>query len=262
MFDTNHTFVVCAYKESAYLERCVRSLLRQTIQTNIIMVTSTPNEHIRAVARRHNILLLVREGESDICRDWNFACRAAKTDWVTVAHQDDCYHKRYVETLIRKRRENERASLFITDYLPIKHGKVSVDANCILRKLLKWPLRIEFLGRLKGVRRMTLSFGNSICCPAVTYNLKMTGYPVFTSKLKYNLDWDTFLKYAGMDAPFLYVPEPLTYYRIHKASTSAKFIANDGREREDRIMFGRFWPEWFVKILMIFYKKAYKTYED
>ena len=37
----SHTFAVCAYKESEYLEECVKSLLEQTVKTNIIMATST-----------------------------------------------------------------------------------------------------------------------------------------------------------------------------------------------------------------------------
>ena len=45
----NHTFAVCAYKESKFLEECVLSLLSQTVKTNIIMATSTPNEYIEAI---------------------------------------------------------------------------------------------------------------------------------------------------------------------------------------------------------------------
>ena len=37
----NHTFVICAYKESKYLEECIKSLINQTVKSNIIMTTST-----------------------------------------------------------------------------------------------------------------------------------------------------------------------------------------------------------------------------
>ena len=40
-----HTFVICAYKESAYLEECILSLKQQTVKSNIIMITSTPNNN-------------------------------------------------------------------------------------------------------------------------------------------------------------------------------------------------------------------------
>ena len=48
MSKTNHTFVICAYKESPYLEECIQSLQAQTVSSQILMVTSTPNEIGRA----------------------------------------------------------------------------------------------------------------------------------------------------------------------------------------------------------------------
>ena len=67
-----HTFVICAYKESEFLEECVESLKKQTIKSNIIMVTSTPNEHIKKIAHKYGIKLFVNKGEGGIAQDWNF----------------------------------------------------------------------------------------------------------------------------------------------------------------------------------------------
>ena len=36
----DHTFAICAYKESPFLQECIESLKKQTIATNIIMTTS------------------------------------------------------------------------------------------------------------------------------------------------------------------------------------------------------------------------------
>ena len=38
-----HTFVVCAYGESPYLEKCIDSLEKQTVKSRILIATSTPN---------------------------------------------------------------------------------------------------------------------------------------------------------------------------------------------------------------------------
>ena len=48
MLMDKHTFAVCAYKESPYLEACIQSLLDQTVRTDIIVATSTPNKIGRA----------------------------------------------------------------------------------------------------------------------------------------------------------------------------------------------------------------------
>ncbi len=54
-----HTFAICAYKESPFLEECICSLKNQTQQSLIIMITSTPNEHIKNLVERYNIPLYV-----------------------------------------------------------------------------------------------------------------------------------------------------------------------------------------------------------
>ena len=51
----DHTFVICAYKESAYLEECILSLKRQSIKSHLIMVTSTENDFIKEVAKKNKI---------------------------------------------------------------------------------------------------------------------------------------------------------------------------------------------------------------
>ena len=45
-----HTFVICAYKESEFLEECILSLKKQTVRSNIFIATSTPNKYIDDIA--------------------------------------------------------------------------------------------------------------------------------------------------------------------------------------------------------------------
>ena len=35
--NTNHTFAICAYKESPYLEECIQSLMNQTVKSDILI---------------------------------------------------------------------------------------------------------------------------------------------------------------------------------------------------------------------------------
>ena len=55
----DHTFVICAYKESPFLEECINSLLNQTIKSNIIIETSTPNNYIDTYADRYGIKVFI-----------------------------------------------------------------------------------------------------------------------------------------------------------------------------------------------------------
>ena len=50
---SDHTFVICAYHESEYLENCIRSLKKQTTLSNVILSTSTPNQTIYALCEKY-----------------------------------------------------------------------------------------------------------------------------------------------------------------------------------------------------------------
>ena len=58
----NHTFAICAYKESAYLEKCIKSLKNQTIKSNIILVTSTPNDFLEEISKKYNLPYYINKG--------------------------------------------------------------------------------------------------------------------------------------------------------------------------------------------------------
>ncbi len=268
-FQHRHCFSICAYKESPYLESCIKSLMAQTVKTKIIICTSTPNQHISSLAEKYNIRLYVRNGGSDIRSDWNFAYDMADSEYVTIAHQDDFYGKRYTERLFQclSKYEGTRmgkkvpVSIFLSDYLPIKSGKIGhKDINCRLRRLLRLPLKNQRLAGSRMIKKAILSLGNSILCPSVAYNKKMLGDGIFTSDLKFNIDWDTFLKLGALKGVFLYCDFPLVGYRIHDNATSKEFIDNRKRYDEDLIMFKKFWNEKIARFIMRFYVKAYDTY--
>jgi glycosyltransferase involved in cell wall biosynthesis len=260
--EISHTFAVCAYKKSEYLESCIKSLLAQETKTNIIICTSTPSDYIRDIAEKYDIPYYVRNGESDIQDDWNFACKCAGTDWITLAHQDDMYSPGYATEILKAVKKYNDVQLAFTDYRPLKHYRISYDANCFLRRLLKFPVWNKNTAHIPALKKAALSLGNTICCSAVTYNLKTLKMPIFRSELKFSLDWDTFYRLAGKKGRFVYIDKPLTYFRIHSGATTNKFIITNGRLKEDLSMFSTIWPEPIAKLIMKFYVLAYRTYKE
>lgn len=260
--NTDHTFAVCAYKESPYLDECVRSLVEQTVKTNIAIYTSTPNNYIRGIAAKYDVPLYVNEkGGQGIQADWNFAYNNAKTRYVTVAHQDDLYDKNYVKALLNCAERYDDWSIFYVDYTPVKNGDYSKrDVNSRIRRFLRWPVKNKDKADKKWRKKLSLCLGNTIVCPLVTYNKGRLGDNVFTSEYDFNLDWDTFYKLSCQNGRFLYVDKVLGHYRVHDGATSKDFIMDHRREKEDRSMFEKFWPKWIARLIMVFYKLAYRTY--
>ena len=110
---------------------------------------------------------------------------------------------------------------------------------------------------------MSLSLGNSINCPSVTYNKLLLGKgKVFTSKLKFSLDWETFIKLAKREGRIGYISKKLLNYRIHPEATTMLFIKNNDRYYEDRVCFEHIWPKVIVNLIMKFYVKASDTYTN
>lgn len=157
-----HTFVVCAYKESPYLEKCIESLMKQTVESRIIVATSTPNGLISDTCEKYGLTLRVNEKHTGIAGDWNFAMEQADTELVTIAHQDDIYYPAYSESILKSYADD--ALIIFTDYAEIRNGKtVLANVNLRIKRILLFPLRIRALQKSPFIRRRSLSLGNPIC---------------------------------------------------------------------------------------------------
>ena len=69
-----HTFVVLAYKESEYLEECIKSVLNQKYKSDVVIATSTPNDYIDKMAKKYKLKVIVNNSEKKgIGVDFDFA---------------------------------------------------------------------------------------------------------------------------------------------------------------------------------------------
>lgn len=254
----NHTFVICAYKESQYLEECIKSVINQNVKSNIIVSTSTPNEYIEQLAKKYNLPLYINTGKSGIGEDWNFGISKTTTDYVTIAHQDDIYNTNYLEEIVKYLEKGKDFVIAFTDYREIKNGKqIELTRNLKIKKMLLAPLKT--FKKSKFVKRRVLSLGSSICCPSVTVNTRITGKNPYKTELKCDLDWDTWYEMTKYNENFLYINKELMQHRIHENSETSNLIENNIRLKEDLIMLNRFWPKPIAKFIMKFYGQAIKT---
>lgn len=257
-----HTFAICAYKDSPYLEACIRSLKGQSAAADIILCTSTPSSFIKELADKYGIPVYVREGKSSIKDDWNFAYHMAKARFVTIAHQDDLYQRDYLKKLLECWKKYPDMTLFTTGYTVVKGKKLAKFEKVeYIKRFLRLPLRLKGLCHLSWVKKSVFLLGNSVCCPACSYNKELLGEPLFSSPYQFALDWDTLYKLAERPGRFICVEKPLLYYRVHGEATTKACIKDHSRAREEMEMFRKIWPEKAAKLLMFFYKKAYEEYE-
>lgn len=257
-----HVFSICAYKDSPYLESCIRSLKAQSTPSYIILCTSTPSPFIYEMAGKYEIPVHVRDGESGIKDDWNYAYSMADGELVTIAHQDDMYHRDYASCLMNAYKRYPDMTVFTSDYVIVKNGElITGDTMLWIKRFLRAPLRVPVLNHRSLVKKLPLMLGNSVCCPATTYQKKALGEPLIQSAYQFVLDWDNLLRLSCEDGRFICVERPLLYYRVHDGATTKACIMDNRREQEEEEMFRRFWPASLARLLMGLYRSAYNEYE-
>ena len=164
-----HTFVVCAYKESQYLEECIQSVLNQNVKSKVIISTGTPNSYIKEIAEKYKLQLFVNPNPSSLASDWNFAMSCAETELITLAHQDDVYEKGYSENIWKAYNKSKNPIILFSDYAELRDGKIVLKNKLLtVKRIMLSPLKLSGLWNSRFVRRRILSFGSAICCPAVT----------------------------------------------------------------------------------------------
>ena len=256
----DHTFVVCAYGESEYLEECIASIEAQNLKTNIIVCTSTPSTFLESLVAKHGLKLYINEKmafKSNIAADWNFAVSMADTQLVTIAHQDDLYKPDFSEVILESLNHAEHPLIAFTDYAELRNGKEIGDTrNLKIKRLMLYPLRNSRLQGSVFVRRRILSFGSPICCPSVTYVKQNLPNQLFISGYKVSVDWETWERFSRLEGDFVFVNSILMLHRIHEASETSRNIMDNNRTREDYDMFCKFWPKWIAGFIEHWYKKG------
>ena len=251
-----HTFVVLAYKESSYLEDCIKSVLNQEYKSDVVIATTTNNEFIKNFSKKYH-LNVITGMHTSIGGDFDFAIKCAKTPLVTIAHQDDIYDYNYSKKMVDAYLKNKNSIILFSDYYEIRdQEKIHKNKNLRIKRILLTPLKFKFLTNKKWAKRFVLRFGNAISCPAVTFNKNKITFPVFEYDMTCDIDWHAWETLSKKDGNFIFIKEHLMGHRVHAESETTKTISEKRRTKEDLEIFKRFWPEWFAKKINKFYSKS------
>ena len=242
-----HTFVILAYKESDDLEDCIKSVLKQSVKSNIVIATSTPNDFITDLAREYGIGIMINDKESNKGSDYNFALSTFNTKLITIVHQDDFYNRNYAKEVINCYEKNKDANLIFTDYYEI-HKDVMVKHNWTLfkKRLMIWPLKYRFFQNKKHYKKRCLSHGQCFCTSSVTFVRDKGIKNFFPEDLKYYNDWQGFINFAKKNTRMVYLNKKLVGYRIYDKEINMDMII----EKENILK--QFWNK---KIIDFLYKK-------
>lgn len=260
MKQSNVTFAVCAYKESPYLEQCICSLKKQTMESSILVATSTPNQKITDLCEKYDIPLYINSGEKGITQDWNFALSHVKTKYAVVTHQDDVYEPDYAEQIVGAMNRAKKPLIAFSHYFEIRNGeRVYHNKLLSIKKLMLVPLKFKIFWSSRFIRRRILSIGDPICCPSVMFVMKELKQPIFRNKYRSCEDWEAWEKISRMKGSFVYIDKQLMGHRIHGDSATTAILEEHARTKENYEMYCKFWPRWIARCINRFYTKSEKS---
>jgi len=242
-----HTFVILAYLENDNLLECVKSVLNQTVKSNVIIATSTKNDYIIDLASEYGLGVMVNDNPSNKGSDYNYALNAFDTEIVTIAHQDDIYDRNYVKEIMNCYNKNKDASIIITDSYEVLGDKKLKRSRRLLKKhfLIK-PLKYKKFQNKKYFKLRSLKYNQSFCTSTVTYVKKNIKKDFFPTNLIYNNDWQAFINLAREDSKFVLIDKKLVGYRINLNEV------NDDKIKEIISIYKNLWPNFIIDYL---YKK-------
>jgi len=256
------TFVVCAYKECAYLEECIRSLLHQRVRAKVMIATSTPNSHIQQIAERYGLEVRVNACGGQV-RDYNFALAQAQTPLVMLAHQDEIFLPEYTKKVLDNLNISKRPIIAFTNYMEMHNDIPDTVPSVLVRikRLLLLPLKFRLLGKTVFGKRLVQCLGDPITHPTVVCVKKELPKKVFREKYKASMDWDLWERLSKQEGSFVYVQDVLLYHRMNEDNQTVNLIrTTNTRAREEYEILCRFWPRPIAGIIMHFYGRSVKYY--
>lgn len=258
----DHVFVVCAYRENPYLEETVISLLDQTVLGKVVISTSTPNALIKDVGAKYGVPVVINPNPHLAGDDWNYGYDAVDASLVTLAHQDDYYERNYLEVILNAANDYDpnELSLLFTDYYELRGGEnVANNRLLAIKRVMNAPFRHKAFNGSQFVKKCILSFGDPICCPAVTYVKCNLGSSIFDVTYKNSCDYKTFVDLALKKGRFVYVPKKLMGHRIYEESATSLNLAENIRKREDEEILSSLWPKPIARLINSLYAKSEKS---
>ncbi len=238
----NHTFVILAYNMSDDLEECIKSVINQSVKSNIIIATSTPNDYIIDLASEYSLGVMVNKAKSNKGRDYNFAIKSFDTELVTIAHQDDLYDRNYTKEIKKCYKKNKDATIIFTDNYEI-HGdkKIKKSKKLFWIRYYLFPLRFSLFQNKKFFKLRSLRRDKYICTSSITFVKKNIDVDIFPTNLKYDNDWQGLIDLAKKNTKFVYLKEKLVGYRVEEKEE------NKAKDKEDEKILRCMYPNWYYE---------------
>ena len=240
-----HTFVILAYHESDDLEECIKSVINQSVKSNVVIATSTPNDYIIDLASQYSLGVMINKAKSNKGRDYNFSVNSFDTELITIAHQDDLYDRNYTKDILKAYEKNKDAAIIFTDNYEIYNDKkIKHSKKLFWRRYFLFPLRFRLFQNRVFFKIRSLRREKYICTSSITFVKNNITEEIFPTNLKYDNDWQGLIDLAKKKTRFVYLKDFLVGYRVEEKKINKKKI------EEDKKILQSLYPNWYYKMFV------------
>ncbi|MGB9915113.1 MAG: glycosyltransferase family 2 protein [Candidatus Bathyarchaeales archaeon] len=229
--------VMPSYNHERYINDAISSVISQGIRNlELIIIDDFSSDGSRRiirewVAKDKRIKAILHDKNEGIARTTNEGIKAAQGKYVALMASDDMFKQSAFEKVIAVLEASKKlgAALLDGEYIDHRNRGTGVLFSDMHRK--------PSTGQ--GSFFKDLATGNFVCTGVVRRSFIEKYQIFFNEKLKYLNDWLFWLDLSNV-CDFVFINEPLYYYRIHRTNTSLKYRndmrADDGLRAIDIVL--------------------------
>lgn len=221
--------IMPSYNHERYINDAINSVISQGVRNfELVIIDDFSSDNsvriIREWASKDGRIKAIFHGENEgIARTINDGLKVARGKYVALMASDDMFKQGAFEKVIGVLESSENL------------GVALLEGECIDHKNRRTGLLFSELHRkpstMQGSFFKDLVTGNFVCTGVIRRSV-IEKHPIFYNEtLKYLNDWLFWLDLSSV-CDFVFIEEPLYYYRVHGANTSLKYRhdmrANDG----------------------------------
>lgn len=193
------TVITAAYNASTYIEKCIQSVLEQTVYCQMIVVNDASTDETVEIAKKYETLypeqiqVISNEHNCGVAVSRNKGIRLAKTEYVAILDADDWWTSDKIERQLCRIKEKKADVCFSGREI------ATPDGTCT-GHVIHVPEAVDYKKLLRG---------NIIPCSSVVMKKSVAlQYPMDHDELHEDyITWLTMLKdgrsMTGIDEPFL-----------------------------------------------------------
>ena len=213
--------IITSYNQKDYLLECIESVLNQTHKLHEIIIADDASvdgsiELIRHYTHQHPewIKGIFQESNVGITLNRNAALAQVTGDHVAILDGDDRYLPHNIEFQLRALARNPEAGCAYSNLYYIDSKGIRTGLRDKQPRSSGWLLSYLADGKMGLLRSMLMRY--DLLKKAGFLDVRFPKHDGFILTLK-----------LAKESPFIYVPEPLTEYRVHEQGDSRSFSGLD-----------------------------------